>query len=233
MDEGRDLRRPIQIGLVDDHTMFLDGLKRCLAEHEPEVHVAAVATSWAQFVTHPRFPVDVVVLDLDLRDGVPPHVKIANARAAGSEVVVVSSFAESRHVRAALAAGAQGYVPKTDATEQVYRSIAAAARGERYLTPALATLLLDTPDLAPELSRQELRALTLYASGLPLKSVARQLDVGYETAKSYLDRVREKYAQVGRGARTKLELRDRAIEDGLILDHEVRHGRGGLPGTAG
>jgi hypothetical protein len=50
--------------------------------------------------------------------------------------------------------------------------------------------------------------------------VARQLGVGYESAKSYLDRVREKYSQVGRGARTKLELRDRAIEDGLILDHE-------------
>ncbi len=51
--------------------------------------------------------------------------------------------------------------------------------------------------------------------------MARQLDVGYETAKSYLDRVREKYAHVGRGARTKLELRDRAIEDGLILDHDT------------
>jgi hypothetical protein len=33
--------------------------------------------------------------------------------------------------------------------------------------------------------------------------------------------VREKYDLVGRGARTKLELRDRAIEDGLILDHEL------------
>jgi DNA-binding NarL/FixJ family response regulator len=224
MNEGRERTEgePIRIGLVDDHTMFLDGLTRCLAEHTPELQISVVATSWTQFVTHPQFPVDVVVLDLDLRDGIPPHIKIANARAAGSEVVVVSSFAESRHVRSALAAGAQGYVPKSDSTEQVYLSIASAARGERYLTPALATLLLETPDLMPDLSRQELRALTLYASGLPLKSVARQLGVGYETAKSYLDRVREKYSQVGRGARTKLELRDRAIEDGLILDHDPR-----------
>jgi two-component system, NarL family, uhpT operon response regulator UhpA len=215
-------RGGIRIGLVDDHVMFLDGMRRCLAEHSAELQVAVVATSWTEFVTDPSFPVDVVVLDLDLRDGIPPHVKIANARAAGCEVVVVSGFAESRHVRSALAAGALGYVPKADSTEEVYQSIAAAARGERYLTPALATLLLDTPDLAPDLSRQELRALTLYASGLPLKSVARQLGVGYESAKSYLDRVREKYSQVGRGARTKLELRDRAIEDGLILDHDGR-----------
>jgi two-component system uhpT operon response regulator UhpA len=223
MNSGTAGTRPIRIGLVDDHAMFLEGLTRCLAEHSPELVVAVIATTWAEFVTHPRFPVDVVVLDLDLGDGVPPHVKIANARAAGSEVVVVSGFAEPRHVRSALAAGAHGYVPKTDSTEQVYLSISAAARGEQYLTPGLAALLLEAPDLAPELSPQELRALTLYASGLPLKSVARRLGVGYETAKSYLDRVRDKYAQVGRDARTKMQLRDRAIEDGLIFDLDSRN----------
>jgi DNA-binding NarL/FixJ family response regulator len=125
MNQARAADGPIRIGLVDDHTMFLDGLTRCLAEHASRLQVAVVATSWAQFVTDPLFPVDVVVLDLDLRDGIPVHVKIANARAAGSEVVVVSGFAESRHVRSALAAGAQGYVPKADSTEQVYQSIAA------------------------------------------------------------------------------------------------------------
>jgi DNA-binding CsgD family transcriptional regulator len=74
------------------------------------------------------------------------------------------------------------------------------------------------------LSPQELRALALYVSGLPLKSVARQMGVQYETAKSYLDRVRAKYAQVGREARTKVELRNRAVEDGHLTE--------GFPGTA-
>jgi transposase len=49
-----------------------------------------------------------------------------------------------------------------------------------------------------------------------MKSVARRLDVGYETAKSYLGRVREKYAECGRDARSKIDLRRRAVEDGLI-----------------
>ena len=50
---------------------------------------------------------------------------------------------------------------------------------------------------------------------LPLKTVARHLNVSYETAKTYLDRIRDKYAQAGRPAPTKLDLRDRALEDGL------------------
>ena len=68
----------------------------------------------------------------------------------------------------------------------------------------------------PALSPQELRALTLYASGLPLKSVAWRLGVTVYTAKGYIDRVRQKYADVGREARTKLELHLRAVEDGWL-----------------
>jgi len=49
-----------------------------------------------------------------------------------------------------------------------------------------------------------------------MSSVARRLNVKQGTAKSYLDRVRDKYEQAGRAARTKLELRDRAVEDGVL-----------------
>jgi DNA-binding NarL/FixJ family response regulator len=58
--------------------------------------------------------------------------------------------------------------------------------------------------------------LILYASGLPMKSVARRLGVSFDTAKCYVDRVRDKYERTGREARTKIELRQRAEEDGLL-----------------
>jgi DNA-binding NarL/FixJ family response regulator len=177
-------------------------------------------------VRHPAYPVDVVVLDLELHDGVPPAVKIAAARAAGVAVVVVSGFTDHSQVRSALSAGARGYVPKSEPVATVVDAVVAAAAGEQFLTPALAAALLadDLGGSAPMLSPQELRALTLYVSGLPLKSVARQMNVHYETAKSYLDRVRTKYAQVGREARTKVELRNRAVEDGHLTE--------GFPRTA-
>ena len=209
----------LRVAIVDDHRMFLEGLQRSLAD-TPNLRVVAAVPSWPQLVRHPAYPVDVVVLDLELKDGVPPAVKISSARAAGSAVVVVSSFTDHGQVRSALSAGARGYVPKSEPVATVVDAVGAAAAGEQYLTPALATALLadDLGGSTPVLSPQELRALTLYVSGLPLKSVARQMGVHYETAKSYLDRVRAKYAHVGREARTKVELRNRAVEDGHLTE---------------
>jgi two-component system uhpT operon response regulator UhpA len=209
----------LRVAIVDDHRMFLEGLQRSLAD-TPNLRVVAAVPSWPQLVRHPAYPVDVVVLDLELKDGVPPAVKISSARAAGAAVVVVSSFTDHGQVRSALAAGARGYVPKSEPVASVVDAVDAAAAGEQYLTPALATALLadDLGGSTPVLSPQELRALTLYVSGLPLKSVARQMGVHYETAKSYLDRVRAKYAHVGRDARTKVELRNRAVEDGHLTE---------------
>ncbi len=209
----------VRVAIVDDHRMFLEGLQRSLAD-TPNLRVVAAVPSWPQLVRHAAYPVDVVVLDLELKDGVPPAVKISSARAAGAAVVVVSSFTDHGQVRSALSAGARGYVPKSEPVASVVDAVDAAAAGEQYLTPALATALLadDLGGSTPVLSPQELRALTLYVSGLPLKSVARQMGVHYETAKSYLDRVRAKYAHVGRDARTKVELRNRAVEDGHLTE---------------
>jgi DNA-binding NarL/FixJ family response regulator len=217
----------VRIAIVDDHQMFLDGLQRSLADASGDLRVVAAVPSWPQLVRHPEYPVDVVVLDLELHDGVPPAVKIASARAAGVAVVVVSSFSDHGQVRSTLSAGARGYVPKSEPVATVVDAVTAAAAGEQFLTPALATALLsdDAEGVAPVLSPQELRALTLYVSGLPLKSVARQMGVHYETAKSYLDRVRYKYSQVGREARTKVELRTRAVEDGHLMEGYPRGSR--------
>lgn len=68
----------------------------------------------------------------------------------------------------------------------------------------------------PALSAQETRTLQLYATGLPVKSVARRLGIGEETAKEYVRRVREKYAQAHRAALTKVDLYHRAVENGHL-----------------
>ena len=66
----------------------------------------------------------------------------------------------------------------------------------------------------PALSLGEVRALTLYASGLTTPQVAERMGVKYETAKTYLRRVREKYAKAGRPASKRVDLMNRAIDDG-------------------
>lgn len=68
----------------------------------------------------------------------------------------------------------------------------------------------------PKLSHGEEEALRLYVSGYSTNEVAAQMNVQYETAKTYLRRVREKYAKVGRPASKKSDLIRRAAEDGFL-----------------
>jgi DNA-binding NarL/FixJ family response regulator len=212
-----------RIAIIDDHEMVLAGLSSWLTHEAPDIDVVITTPTWVDLFDDPAFPVDVALLDLDLRDGIPAEFKIAALAAAGVRVVMISTLAESALVRSSLEAGALSYLPKSEPATEIVHALRAAARGEGYMTPALASALLQpsggtrhTTANGPNLSPQELRVLVLYASGLPMKSVARTMNISLETAKSYLDRVREKYADAGRVARTKIELHRRALEDGLL-----------------
>jgi DNA-binding NarL/FixJ family response regulator len=223
-----DVPDVVRVGIVDDHRLVLDALRSWLAAEADDVAVEIAVTSWEELLEHPRFPVDVVLLDLELGDDVPVGSKIVRLGTAGVAVVVIGSFAEPRRVRECLAAGASGYVPKAEDAVEIPRAIRAAAAGEGYVSAALAALLVaseqDPAEPPPPLSQQERRALVLYASGLPLKSVAEHLDISTETAKTYLGRVREKYAQAGREARTKIALHRRAVDDGLLAAEQPQSG---------
>ena len=70
--------------------------------------------------------------------------------------------------------------------------------------------------MKPRLSPGEEEALRLYAAGFSTAEVAERMNVQYETAKTYLRRVREKYAKVSRPASKKAELIRRAAEDGYL-----------------
>lgn len=209
--------RRITVAIVDDHQLLLDSLSLWIRQAADDLDVRVVAASWAQLLRHPAYPVHVVLLDLDLGDGVPAAVKIASLKIADVACVVISAFGTTTRVRECISAGALGFVAKNEDASVIVHALRAAARGEPYITRALAEAMLDDGEGdAPQLSTQEHRALVLYVSGLPLKSVAQRLGVGYETAKSYLERVRDKYEACGRRARTKVELRMRAEEDGLV-----------------
>ena len=79
-----------------------------------------------------------------------------------------------------------------------------------------AAALDSDPDLIQAgLSRQEQRALSLFANGNKEQSVASQMGIAQGTVDDYIRRVRAKYALVGRRADTKVDLYKRAVEDGF------------------
>jgi len=115
-----------------------------------------------------------------------------------------------------------GMVRAAGAARRVTELARRVARSGRFLyrndPPQLhATESTSTEDAdSAHLSPAEERALRLYAQGYSTMEVAERMDVGYETAKTYLRRVREKYARAGRPASRKSELIRRAAEDGLL-----------------
>jgi DNA-binding NarL/FixJ family response regulator len=160
----------------------------------------------------------VVLLDLDLDDGTSVERNVAAIRAAGPAVLVLSVSSKPSAVRAAMRAGALGYVLKNAPTSDIREAIESVAAGKAWISPHLAYIFAtdDDGDARPLLSQQETRALQLYATGMPVKLVARKMTISEETAKQYLSRVREKYSRAGRAAPTKLELYYRAVEDGHL-----------------
>lgn len=201
-----------RIAIIDDHELVCAGVSMLLTDASVgEVVYAGPSTTEACA----RLP-HVALLDIDLGPGAPPVVDgVAQLIGAGSSVLVVSAFEDRRIVQAALEAGALGFVPKRASLAVLSEAIHTASQGELYMSVDLAAILASastTPDLSP----RELHALQLYASGLKLSAVATRMGISPHTAKEYLDRVRAKYAAVGRAARTRTELYMAASRDGLL-----------------
>ena len=213
---------PIRLALVDDHRMLLGALTEWIRGAATDISMVAAVTTWPELLTHPEFPVDVVLLDLDLKDNLPISLKISTLKTAGVKTVLMSTYSEPNVVREALAAGALGYLVKSEDAEMIVKAIRSAAKGESYISAEL-DLALNAGDVggAPKLSAQERRVMALYGGGEPVKTVAYQLDISEETAKSYLKRIREKYRVAGIDVGTKVALRKRAIQDGILLQTDM------------
>jgi DNA-binding NarL/FixJ family response regulator len=207
----------ISIAAVDDHPIVLDSVSGWVTVGEGDIRVVGTAATVDVLLAGPGRHADVVLLDLDLEDGTTVERNVVAILAAGPAVLVLSAADKPLAVRAAMRAGALGYALKNEQTRQIQEAIREVAAGKSWISPRLAYILA-TDDAAdrPALSHQERRALQLYATGMPLKSVARKMTISDETVKQYLGRVREKYARVGRAAPTKLELYYRAVEDGHL-----------------
>jgi DNA-binding NarL/FixJ family response regulator len=207
----------INIAAVDDHPIILDGVAAWVMAAESDIRVIAAAATVDALLAGPGRLAHVVLLDLDLADGTTVERNVTAILEAGPAVLVLSVSDKPSAVRAALRAGALGYVLKSEPTSRIQAAIEAVAAGRAWISPRLAYILI-TDDAAdrPVLSQQETRVLQLYATGMPMKSVARKMGISEETAKQYLSRVREKYGRAGRAAPTKLELYYRAVEDGHI-----------------
>jgi DNA-binding NarL/FixJ family response regulator len=214
--DAAERSRVVRLAILDDHEVLLDSLGSWISSHAPDFDVVLMAATWLQLVHSPAFPTDLVFIDFQLKEPVSIEARVRTCRAAGARVMVLSSI-DTREARdRALAAGAADFVSKAlpmasvmDAARRIM-GMEADAGAHRAWRP----LPTGAAQAKPRLSPGEEEALRLYVGGFSTAEVAERMNVQYETAKTYLRRVREKYAKVGRPASKKAELIRRAAEDG-------------------
>jgi DNA-binding NarL/FixJ family response regulator len=208
--------RPIRLGIVDDHPAIAVGVPAGL---DGRVRLAAgwhVATTVGELIDVVD-RLDVVLLDVRLQDGSAPAQNVRRLAERGWSVLLFTQVRQPSVVAACLQAGARGVVGKHEDWDALAEAIRTVARGEHHVNADwAAAIAVVMAGEAPSLAPREVQVVSLYATGLPLKSVARRLGVAEETAKEYLARVKRKYLEAGRPVRTRTELYVRALEDGLI-----------------
>jgi len=206
----------LTIGAIDDHPALLHGLEAVLRGALGS-GIGFVAAPTVRMFLATRRHCDVVLLDLSLGDGTNPPENVELLVAAGYPVLLYTQEHHQRPVARGLLAGASGVVLKSQPLDDLVAAIGEVSVGAPYLNAEWAAALeAESQFHAPMLSPRELEALQLYATGLPLKSVARLMNVTQDTVRMYLLRVRSKYGQTGRAVSTRTDYYIRAVEDGHL-----------------
>lgn len=184
----------IRVLIVDDHAMVRDGLELLLERFESVTCVGAAANGAEAVALAAALAPEVVLMDLSMpvMDGVEATRRIVTAHPEIA-VLVLTTFADDRHVIAAVDAGAVGYLLKDSGPDQILAGVEAAARGESPLDPKVAGALMaarrrqQPPEVS--LTAREREVLDLVAEGLANKAIARRLGISEKTVKTHLTSV--------------------------------------------
>jgi DNA-binding NarL/FixJ family response regulator len=206
--------------LVDDGALFRDALRSLLAA-KPEIAVIGEAANGAEALELAAIlQPDVIVMDVRMPgiDGVEATRRI-RAQKLPCGVLLLTTFDDDSYVFEGLAAGANGYLLKDACSEDLLRAIQAAARGESFLQPSIATRVIARlnssnraasrpPAPAAALSERERAILRLVAKGSTNREIGSVLGLTEGTIKNQLSAILD-----------KLSARDRAHAVFIASEH--------------
>lgn len=209
----------IRVLVVEDHTLVRQGLVAMLAAADG-VEVAAEAEDGERALELvPEEGPDVVLLDLRLPkvDGIEVLRRL-KADDPDIRVIALTVHDEQAYVGEALLAGADGYLLKTVAHDELIDAIRRVAEGEVVLHPAVSRTAmteltqLANRDASSDLSTRELDVLRHLAQGLSNKQIAVRLEVGVETVKTHISSILQKLDATDRTEAVAVALRRGLIE---------------------
>lgn len=193
--------------LVDDHPMVREGLINLLKT--AGFTLAGQADNCSETLQHPALrdqPLVIVDLALGEESGIE---LIKHLHRRGLSVLVYSMHESPSLIRAALNAGARGYVTKRETAQSLLRAVETLFQGGSFLSPR-ANQALQRHNLVDDLSGQQLRVYQLLGLGHSNETIAQQLNLSIRTLESYYVRIMDKL-----GVHSTKELRAQAVHDAL------------------
>ena len=211
---------PTRLFISDDHSIMRDGLRRLLSA-DPAFQVVGEAgdttSAWQKIQdTKP----DVVITDLDMpsEGGVALTKKIKTAFP-GMKVIVLTGHVDAKLANESLAAGAAGYLLKTNGAAELALALETVGKGQVYLCSATTTSLVRNTQMAAQtkasaeksgLPEREMQVLKLVVRGLRNKEIASELNLNVKTVETYRSRLMKRF-----NCASPAELVRHAIREGL------------------
>jgi DNA-binding NarL/FixJ family response regulator len=211
----------IRVLVVDDHRLLAEALVAALAA-EPDIDVVGIASSVAGVSGHLGSRVDVVLMDYLLGDGTGADAtRIVKARQPGAAVVILTAYSDGETILETVRAGADGYLTKDRALDDVVAAVRAAHAHEillpREVIVEIAMRVADARQHADEappvepLTPRELDVLRLLAEGLDSAAICRRLSIAPNTLRTHTQNMMSKL-----GTHSKLETVAYALRNGLV-----------------
>lgn len=210
----------IQVAIVDDQSLFLDGVVAMLENIEGIAVAGALTSGKACFEFLAKTTIDVLLLDINLpsEDGMEICKQVRD-QYPNINILALTMHNEGSFIQSMLDNGARGYILKNISRDELIRSIKTVHEGKSYFSAdvtdtIMSGLMSNKPASAavtPRLSRREKEVLQLIADEFTTQEIADRLFVSLSTVESHR-----------RNLLTKLEARNtaglirKAVEQGLL-----------------
>jgi len=189
---------PVRILIADDHALVRSGLRALLQRVEDFEVVGEAANGRDALRMVRELAPDIALLDVTMPElnGIDAAASIVRDGPGNTRAVMLSMHGTCGYVRAALAAGASGYVLKDSGIDELEHALRAVARGERWVTPTLARHL-DAADAGaagdrPPLTPRQREVLQLIAEGNGTRLIAEKLAVSVKTIETHRAQIMER-----------------------------------------
>lgn len=207
----------IKILLADDHTIFRSGIRRLLND-ESDIQVADETGSAAEalhFATTRRY--DVISLDINLENESGLDVLRSIRSASDVPVLVLSMYPEEQYALVAIRGGANGYITKDAAPQDLILALRSVAKGGTYLSARAGNIVREQrsgDDRRPphqKLSPREYQIMLMLIKGMSLTEIGDEMLISVKTVSTHRSNILEKL-----GVSNNAELVLYAVRAGLI-----------------